>query len=78
MSLEILTQFVPFLATDCSNHHGKPKLNTARVLELVITAAALIYAMNISMAKLETKVTNIEAQVTQLNTQFVAHLDKGR
>lgn len=70
---ERLLQFVPFLTTACAG--GKPKLNTARLLELAITGAALIYAMQIGIAKLEVKMDTIEKHVSILDDRLYKHME---
>lgn len=69
-------QFIPFLTTACVG--GKPKLNTARLLELVLTGAALIYAMQIGIAKLEVKMDSIEKHVSVLDNRLYKHMEDSR
>jgi hypothetical protein len=68
-----IAQFIPFLAVDCGGN-GKPKLNTARILELVLTGAVLLYGMNVAVAKLEVKMDSIEKHVGTLDSRLYEHM----
>lgn len=68
---ERLLQFVPFLATVDG---GRPKINTARLLEIVITLAAVWYGMNTAIARLEVKMDGIEKQVSILDERLYQHM----
>lgn len=73
MMVDKIAPFIPFLATTCDGH-GKPKLNTARILEIALTAAALIYGMNLAVAKLEVKMDSIEKHVSILDDRLYEHM----
>lgn len=69
---ERLLQFIPFLAT--SSDGGRPKINTARLLEIVITLAAIWYGMDTAIAKLEVKMDSIEKHVSILDDRLFQHM----
>jgi hypothetical protein len=67
-------KFVPFLAATCIKD-GRPKLNIARIIEIAITLAVLIYGMNIAVTKLEVKMDIIERHVSTLDDRLYKHME---
>ena len=67
-------QFIPFLVTDCIKD-GRPKLNTARIIEIIVTLAVLIYGMNVAVTKLEVKMDIIEKHINTLDDRLYHHME---
>ena len=61
---------IPFFAMS-TDGKGGPKLNTARVLEIIITLCTVLYGIHLSVSKLEIKMDSIGKQVTDLREDVV-------
>jgi len=70
--MDKLLGIVPFLAVSCDKE-GRPKLNFARIMELVIAIACMYYAMSLQMTKLEVKMDNVEKQVSIMEQRQYEH-----
>lgn len=72
MSPDRIFNFIPFLATACDGQ-GKPKLNTARIIELIIAIAAMYYAMSLQMVEVKTNLENMKDQITIMDARQHEH-----
>ena len=77
MPEKFLINLVPFLATSCEGG-GRPKLNTARIMELIIAIAAMYYAMSIQMVEIKTELHNMKSQITLMESRQYEHYTSER
>ena len=67
-----ILEVLPFLAI-IKAEGGRPKLNIARILELIIALAGMYYTMSLQMAKIEAKMNIIERQVYIIDARLYEH-----